>query len=174
MLANVANVINKNKTHSHKKIPCFAIAKSRVCFSLLRRHFIMKSGSGTFKIQKGQKLVGNCHLAHRDKKVFEVPGSRDVNEFDPTRFKQKVGWVTWVTCLIQRRNPVHRVTTFFILVKITIMWLVVRGAGRKDGVSGTPFLHTYTLDNSFYWESHVYFHIFICFFIYRSNMLHLI
>lgn len=51
----------------------------------------MKSGSGTFKIQKGQKLVGNCHLAHRDKKVFEVPGSKDVNEFDPTRFKQKVG-----------------------------------------------------------------------------------
>ena len=51
----------------------------------------MKSGSGTFKIQKGQKLVGNCHLAHRDKKVFVVPGSKDVNEFDPTRFKQKVG-----------------------------------------------------------------------------------
>lgn len=49
----------------------------------------MKSGSGTFKIQKGQKLVGNCHLAHRDKKVFEVPGCKDVNEFDPTRFKQK-------------------------------------------------------------------------------------
>lgn len=58
-------------------------------FGIARRHFIMKSGSGTFKIQKGQKLVGNCHLAHRDKKVFEVPGCKDVNEFDPTRFKQK-------------------------------------------------------------------------------------
>ena len=90
MLANVANVINKDK-RVIKKIPCSSIAKSCVCFSLLRRHFIMKSGSGTFKIQKGQKLVGNCHLAHRDKKVFEVPGSKDVNEFDPTRFKQKVG-----------------------------------------------------------------------------------
>ena len=31
----------------------------------------------------------------------------------------------------------------FILVKITIMWLLVRGAGLKDGHSGTPVLHTY-------------------------------
>lgn len=90
MPANVANAINKNKTVV-KKNPVYPSLKVESFFSLLRRHFIMNSGSGTFKIQKGQKLVGNCHLAHRDKKVFEVPGCKDVNEFDPTRFKQKVG-----------------------------------------------------------------------------------
>ena len=50
----------------------------------------------------------------------------------------------------------------FILVKITIMWLLVRGAGLKDGVTMGPPSYTLTLDNSFYWENHVYFHIFIC------------
>lgn len=50
----------------------------------------------------------------------------------------------------------------FILVKITIMWLLVRGAGLKDGVTVGPLSYTLTLDNSFYWENHVYFHIFIC------------
>ena len=50
----------------------------------------------------------------------------------------------------------------FILVKITIMWLLVRGAGLKDGVTLGPLSYTLTLDNSFYWENHVYFHIFIC------------
>ena len=50
----------------------------------------MQSSSGTYKIQKGQKIVGNCHLAQRDKKVFEVPGCKGVDEFDPSRFKQKV------------------------------------------------------------------------------------
>ena len=50
----------------------------------------------------------------------------------------------------------------FILVKITIMWLSVRGAGLKDGVTVGPLSYTLTLDNSFYWDNHVYFHIFIC------------
>ena len=50
----------------------------------------------------------------------------------------------------------------FILVKITIMWLLVRGAGLKDGITLGPLSYTLTLDNSFYWENHVYFHIFIC------------
>ena len=49
----------------------------------------------------------------------------------------------------------------FILVKIAIMWLLVRGAGLKDGVTVGPLSYTLTLDNSFYWENHVYFHIFI-------------
>ena len=99
----------------------------------------MKSGSGTFKIQKGQKLVGNCHLAHRDKKVFEVPGSKDVNEFDPTRFKQKVGWMSDLGHFLNTGTHSHpQGHHLFILVKITIMWLLVRGAGLKDGVTVGP------------------------------------
>lgn len=54
----------------------------------------------------------------------------------------------------------------FILVKITIMWLLVRGAGLKDGVTLGPLSYTLALDDSFYWENHVYFHIFTCLSIY--------
>lgn len=39
-------------------------------FGVARRPFIMKSSSGTYHIQKGQKIVGSCHLAQRDKGVF--------------------------------------------------------------------------------------------------------
>ena len=51
---------------------------------------MMKSNSRHYKIQKGQRLVGNCHLAQRDPKVFQVKGSKGVDEFDPSRFKEKV------------------------------------------------------------------------------------
>ena len=50
----------------------------------------MKANSGIYKVEKGQKLVGNCHLAQRDRSVFGVPGCKDVNEFDPRRFNTKV------------------------------------------------------------------------------------
>lgn len=50
----------------------------------------MKSSSGIYKIDKGQRMVGSCHLAQRDRKVFGVPGSKSVNEFDPSRFNAKV------------------------------------------------------------------------------------
>lgn len=50
----------------------------------------MKANSGIYKVEKGQKLVGNCHLAQRDRRVFGVPGCKDVDEFDPTRFNTKV------------------------------------------------------------------------------------
>ncbi len=50
----------------------------------------MKANSGIYKVEKGQKLVGNCHLAQRDRRVFGVPGYKDVNEFDPSRFDTKV------------------------------------------------------------------------------------
>lgn len=50
----------------------------------------MKSNSGIYKIEKGQKIVGSCHLAQRDRKVFGIPGCKDVDEFDPTRFNSKV------------------------------------------------------------------------------------
>lgn len=59
--------------------------------AMYRAHFIMNSSSGTYKIQKGQKVVGNCHLAQRDKAVFGVPGCKGVDQFDPTRFNHKVG-----------------------------------------------------------------------------------
>ena len=55
-----------------------------------RRSFFIKSTSGIYKIEKGQKVVGNCHLAQRDPKVFSVPGSKNVEEFDPTRFNFRV------------------------------------------------------------------------------------
>lgn len=50
----------------------------------------MKANSGIYKVEKGQKLVGNCHLAQRDSRVFGVPGCKDVDEFDPSRFNTKV------------------------------------------------------------------------------------
>lgn len=50
----------------------------------------MKANSGIYKVEKGQKLVGNCHLAQRDRRVFGVPGCKDVDKFDPTRFNTKV------------------------------------------------------------------------------------
>lgn len=53
----------------------------------------MKSSSGTYHIQKGQKIVGSCHLAQRDKGVFSVEGCKEVDEFDPTRFNKKVSEV---------------------------------------------------------------------------------
>ena len=56
-----------------------------------RKGFYMKSNSGIYKIEKGQKMVGSCHLAQRDRSVFGVPGCKDVDEFDPSRFNAKVG-----------------------------------------------------------------------------------
>ena len=56
-----------------------------------RKGFYMKANSGIYKIEKGQKIVGSCHLAQRDRSVFGVPGCKDVDEFDPSRFNAKVG-----------------------------------------------------------------------------------
>ena len=50
----------------------------------------MKSSTGTYHIQKGQKLVASCHLAQRDKTVFSVEGCKGVDEFDSSRFNKKV------------------------------------------------------------------------------------
>ncbi|KAJ7339348.1 hypothetical protein OS493_005742 [Desmophyllum pertusum] len=58
-------------------------------FGIARRNFFLKSSSGIYKIDKGQRMVGSCHLAQRDRKVFGVPGSKSVNEFDPSRFNAK-------------------------------------------------------------------------------------
>lgn len=58
-------------------------------FGVARRAFFVKSSSGVYKIDKGQKVVGNCHLAQRDPKVFGISGCKSVNEFDPSRFNVK-------------------------------------------------------------------------------------
>ena len=60
----------------------------------------MKSRTGTYKIQKGQKIVANCHLAQRDKDVFTVPGCKGVDEFDPSRFNLKVSGTSLGFCYL--------------------------------------------------------------------------
>ena len=65
--------------------------------TIFRRAFFVKSSSGVYKIDKGQKVVGNCHLAQRDPKVFGISGCKSVNEFDPSRFNVKVS--------VLRNNP---------------------------------------------------------------------
>lgn len=66
------------------------IADMSVFIFFGRKSFFMRANTGIYKVEKGQKLVGSCHLAQRDLRVFGVPGCKDVNEFDPTRFKNKV------------------------------------------------------------------------------------
>ena len=65
--------------------------------TIFRRAFFVKSSSGVYKIDKGQKVVGNCHLAQRDPEVFGISGCKSVNEFDPSRFNVKVS--------VLRNNP---------------------------------------------------------------------
>ena len=42
---------------------------------------LIQASTGTYKVSKGQLLVGNIHLAHRDPDVFPEP-----NTFKPFRF----------------------------------------------------------------------------------------
>lgn len=42
---------------------------------------LIQASTGTYKVSKGQLLVGNIHLAHRDPDVFPEP-----NSFKPFRF----------------------------------------------------------------------------------------
>ena len=72
----------------------------------------MKSSSGTYHIQKGQKIVASCHLAQRDKAVFSVEGCKDVNEFDPTRFNKKVSEVPFFSFLKRRGRLVKEAVCF--------------------------------------------------------------
>ena len=72
----------------------------------------MKSSSGTYHIQKGQKIVGSCHLAQRDKGVFSVEGCKEVDEFDPTRFNKKVSEVPFFFILERRGQFVKETASF--------------------------------------------------------------
>ena len=73
----------------------------------------MKSSSGTYHIQKGQKIVGSCHLAQRDKGVFSVEGCKEVDEFDPTRFNKRVSEVPFFRFWRGVANSLKR-TSFFL------------------------------------------------------------
>ena len=76
----------------------------------------MKANTGIYKVEKGQKLVGSCHLAQRDRRVFGVPGCKDVNEFDPTRFKTKVSGQL-LHCLSLKNSNHFSVTVRSMLFK---------------------------------------------------------
>jgi len=101
-------------------------------FGVARRHFIMQSSSGTYKIAKGQKVVANCHLAQRDKTVFSVPGCKGVDEFDPTRFSKK-GLKSKLICfhgpLSDPANPENHkcpgTNVGFVTVKCFVLYLVM-------------------------------------------------
>ncbi|XP_068695850.1 uncharacterized protein [Montipora foliosa] len=101
-------------------------------FGVARRPFIMKSSTGTYHIQKGQKLVASCHLAQRDKTVFSVEGCKGVDEFDSSRFNKK-GLKSKLICT---HGPLsqppaaenHKCTgtnVGYVIIKSFIMYLVL-------------------------------------------------
>ncbi|XP_001636360.2 9-divinyl ether synthase [Nematostella vectensis] len=55
-------------------------------FGVARRDFVVETKTGNYRIRRGQRLLGNCHLAQRDPEVFETPGAKCVDTFDPDRF----------------------------------------------------------------------------------------
>lgn len=101
-------------------------------FGVARRPFIMKSSSGTYHIQKGQKIVGSCHLAQRDKEVFSVEGCKEVDEFDPTRFNKK-GLKSKLICahgpLSEPPSPDNHKCTGtnvgYVIIKCFVMYLIM-------------------------------------------------
>lgn len=83
----------------------------------------MKANSGIYKIEKGQKMVGSCHLAQRDRKVFGVPGCKDVDEFDPSRFNAKVSdsVVTSHASLLKINNLSQDFELLLVILPLTLV-----------------------------------------------------
>ena len=55
-----------------------------------RTDTVIKTKTGSHKVEAGQKVLGSCHLAQRDPSVFSNSAYKDPEQFDHRRFQEKV------------------------------------------------------------------------------------
>ncbi|XP_031561847.1 9-divinyl ether synthase-like isoform X2 [Actinia tenebrosa] len=84
--------LNLKTLKKMKKLDAFTMEVLRIhppvalYFAKARKSFVLESNSGKFRIRKGERLLGNCHIAQRDPSEFIVESCKGVDEFDYTRF----------------------------------------------------------------------------------------
>ncbi|EDO38732.1 predicted protein [Nematostella vectensis] len=102
-----------------------------------RRDFVVETKTGNYRIRRGQRLLGNCHLAQRDPEVFETPGAKCVDTFDPDRFSLNETLKPNLLCTHGRMNQKpsgmdHNCAGAFNFNSLILEWWKRQGPARYD------------------------------------------